>query len=246
MNQKDTIFFYLQYLIGRITVFITLPLIVLAVKCAGYRIKQVNRVRKQVKTMMTHHPGPWLICPNHLTMIDSVILAYALVPPRQYLFQYRRLPWNVPELTKFKGNLFVVVICFLMKCIPLVRGGDRKALKSVFSKCSHLLEKKENLIIFPEGTRSRTGRVKKKGFPYGAGRFFLSVPAVRVMCVYLRGENQAGYSALPRYGEAFYLSLKQAVLSTPFKGLRAQRDLSGQIIAELSQMEEEYFASCGK
>ncbi len=246
MTVKDKISFYVQYIIGRITVFIVLPLIVAAIKIANYRVKEMNRVREKVKKLLKGHPGPWLICPNHLTMIDSVIVAYAMIPSWRYLFQYRMLPWNVPETTNFKNNIFIVMICFLMKCIPVERGGDRGSVQSVLSKCNHLLLKGENLVIFPEGTRSRDGRVKTKEFPYSAGRFFLKIPNIRVMCIYLRGENQIIHSAMPRYGESFIMKVEEAELSTKLKGLRAQREVSGQIITQLLKMEEIYFDSRGK
>jgi 1-acyl-sn-glycerol-3-phosphate acyltransferase len=246
MKRKDAIAFYVQYIIGRVLVFVTIPLIVLAIKVAGYRVKEMARLRKKVKQMTADHPGPWLICPNHLTMIDSVILAYAFIPPWKYLFQYRKMPWNVPELMNFKRNPLVVLTCFLNKCLPLVRGGDREALNAVMSKCRHLLKKGDSLVIFPEGTRARSGRVNTQDFPYGAGRFFMTVPDIRVMCVYLRGRHQTLHSALPRYRERFYMAIETFTPETGLKGLRAQRELSGQIINRLARMEEHYFAACGK
>jgi hypothetical protein len=54
MTGKSKIFFYFQYVIGRVAVFLTVPLIVLTVKLAGYRIKNLAAVRKTVKKMMQH------------------------------------------------------------------------------------------------------------------------------------------------------------------------------------------------
>ncbi len=246
MTGVSKTFFYFQYAIGRLAVFLTVPLIILTIKLFGYRIKNLGAVRKKVKKMMQVHPGPWLICPNHLTMIDSAILAYAMIPGWQYLVSYRMLPWNVPELTNFKGNPLIVVICFLMKCIPVVRGGDRGGIKKVLAKCGFLLLKKESLMIFPEGTRSRHGRVNTKEYPYSAGRLFLKVPDVRVMCVYLRGDGQKVHSSIPGFGERFFMAIEECRPETQLKGLRAQRECSAKIIAHLAKMEEAYFAAHGK
>lgn len=227
-------------------VFLTIPLIVLAIKLYGYKICEVDKVRKKVQELLTVHKGPWLICPNHLTMIDSAILAYAMINPVKYMFAYRLLPWNMPERMNYSGNLFVVLICYLMKCIPVVRGGDRGGISNVLGKCRYLMNKKQNLMIFPEGTRSRDGRVKTKDFPYSSGRLFLTVPDTRVMCIYLRGKNQDTYSGMPRYGEKFFMAVEEIFPRTSLKGLRAQRDISFQIINHLFGMEEAYFAACGK
>ncbi len=41
-------------------------------------------------------------------------------------------------------------------------------------------------MIFPEGGRTRTGRVDTEGFSYGVGRFVKEFPDLKVMCLYLR------------------------------------------------------------
>ena len=244
MNARDKLFFYFQYVMGRLTVFVTAPLILLAIKAAGYRVRELNNVRGAVSKMMDDHPGPWLICANHLTLIDSVILAYAMIPTYRYLFQYKSLPWNVPEQMNFNRNIFVGLACFLTKCIPIIRGGDRGAVKSTLAKCAFLLNKGENLMIFPEGTRSRSGRVNTEDFPYGVGRLFCNIPDCYVMAIYLRGDGQKTYSNFPRHGETFAMTVEECRPKTELKGLRAQRDCSGQIVEHLSKMEKDYFASC--
>ncbi|MBC2717324.1 MAG: 1-acyl-sn-glycerol-3-phosphate acyltransferase [Desulfobacteraceae bacterium] len=246
MNAKAKIFFYFQYVLGRLTVFITAPLILLAIKAAGYRVRDLNKVRRTVREMMDIHQGPWLICANHLTLIDSVILAYAMMPTYRYMLQYKLLPWNVPEQMNFNSNIFVGLACFLTKCIPIIRGGDRDAVKSTLAKCGYLLNKGENLMIFPEGTRSRSGRVNTEDFPYGVGRLVCNISDCRVMAIYLRGDGQKTYSNFPRYGETFFMTVEECRPKTELKGLRAQRDCSRQIVEHLLKMEKDYFDSCGQ
>ena len=246
MTFKEKIFLYFQYFTGRVAIFLTAPVIALAIRAFGYRVCDLNQVRKKVSALLAAHKGPWLICPNHLTMIDSVILACAMIRPGKYIFQYRLLPWNMPERMNYAGNFFVVVLCYLMKCIPVIRGGERSRIKTVLGKCRYLMNKKENLMIFPEGTRSRNGRVKTMDFPYSSGRLFLTVPGTRVMCVYLRGKNQDRYSTIPGFKEKFFMAVEETHPQTDLKGLKAQRDISRQIIAHLSKMEDAYFAAGGK
>lgn len=246
MTFRAKTFFYFQYIVGRLAVFLTIPLIVLAIWLFRYKICEVDQVRKKVAQLFEAHKGPWLICPNHLTMIDSAILAYAMINPVKYIFQYRLLPWNMPERMNYSGNVFVVLICYLMKCIPVVRGGDRGGIRNVLGKCRYLMNRKQNLMIFPEGTRSRDGRVKTIDFPYSSGRLFLTVPGARVMCIYFRGKNQDTFSGMPRYKERFFMAVEEIFPCTSLNGLRAQRDISSQIIKHLSGMEDAYFAACGK
>jgi len=243
IGAKGKAYFYFQYIIGRLMIFITAPLIVIAIKTARYRIHDIEGVRRRVRDMMNAHSGPWLICANHLTLIDSVVLAYAMIPTWRYIFQYKLLPWNVPERMNFNRNVFVGLACFLTKCIPVVRGGDRNSVRATIGKCTYLLEKRENLMIFPEGTRSRNGRVNTGEFPYGTGRLFLSNPDCRVMCVYMRGDGQETYSNFPRYGETFTVAVDECRPETALTGLRAHRDCSTQIVNFISGMESRYLAS---
>lgn len=225
---------------------ITAPLVWLAVKAAGYRIRNLRDVRKTVSSMMQDHPGPWLICANHLTLIDSVVLAYAMFPVWRYALDYRHLPWNVPEKMNFSRSLVVRLTCYLTKCIPITRGGDRESVRSSMGKCAFLLKRGENLMIFPEGTRSRSGRVDMQNFSYGAGRLFCTIPGCRVMAVYLRGDGQKTWSGFPRFGEIFSMRVEECRPETRLAGLRAQRDCAAQIVQHLSKMETDYFDHCGK
>jgi hypothetical protein len=98
-------------------------------------------------------------------------------------------------------------------------------------------------MIFPEGGRSRTGRVDKNNFSYGVGRFIKDVEDCKVMCIYLRGDKQRSYSIIPAWGDKFYAQV-EVFKPAPVEetGLRAQREYAAQIINRLAQMEEKYFA----
>lgn len=243
INAKEKAYFYFQYIIGRLMIFITAPLVIMAIKAARYRVRDITAVRRRVRDLMTDHSGPWLICANHLTLIDSVILAYAMFPAWRYVCEFRLLPWNVPEWMNFNRNHFVGLACFLTKCIPVIRGGDRDAARSAMGKCAYLMGKGENLMIFPEGARSRGGSVNTDEFSYGAGRLFCGIPGCRVMCLYMRGDGQETYSNFPRYGETFTVAVEECRPETASRGLRAHRDCAAQIVNFLSTMEQRYFAS---
>jgi hypothetical protein len=116
-------------------------------------------------------------------------------------------------------------------------------MRKNLDKCIYLLRRGDNIMIFPEGRRSRTGRVNKEDFSYGVGRFIKNVENCKVMCMYLRGDKQTSYSNIPVWGEKFSVQIE---VFTPehMEGsdLRAQREYAKQIIDRLAQMEEKYFA----
>jgi len=244
MGRRDRFFLGLQYLLGRLAVVITGPLIFLAVRLRGYRIRDLERIRSEVARLQKEHEGPWIICPNHLTMIDSVLISIGMASLFAHMLRFKRVPWNLPERDNFQRNLLLAVLCYLAKCLPVNRGGSREELQRLFDKCRHVLDWRQSLMIFPEGGRSRTGRVDKEGFSYGVGRFLDECPGCKILLVYLRGDDQEEFGMIPRLGERFTMTVE---VFDPGKldggGLRLQREYARRIIERLAGMEEEYFAS---
>jgi len=140
MNKRTRLSLMIQYALGRTAVFLVAPLIFLILKLAGYRIEDLREVRKAVAESLEGRPGGWIICANHLTMIDSVFIAWAFMPFSRYVKDFRYMPWNLPERRNFQKNPFVAALCYLNKCIPLQRGGDRNEMRRTMDVCAHLLE----------------------------------------------------------------------------------------------------------
>lgn len=243
MNRSSRAFLQVQNFIGRITIIIIGPLYFLIAKLFFYRVRDLKKIRRQCAAEFEKHNGPWIICANHLTMIDSFILAYATFTLSQHITDYRKLPWNLPERRNFQSNIILAGLCYLAKCIPIDRGGSREKIKKTLDKCIYLLRNGQNVMIFPEGGRSRTGFVNKEDFSYGVGRFVQDVEGCKVMCIYLRGDKQKSYGLIPAWGEKFSVQVEVFTPSaTGESGLRVQRDYAAQIINRLAQMEEKYFA----
>jgi hypothetical protein len=235
----------LQYFLGRIGIFLLAPVNMLLLKAMGYRVRDLNRLRETCLQEFRKHKGSWIICANHLTMVDSMILSYAMFSLYRHFAIFRVLPWNLPERDNFQRNPILAVLCYLAKCIPVNRGGNRDAMKGTLERCDCVLSNGQNLLIFPEGGRSRSGRVDTEGYSYGVGRFIKEFADSRVMCIYLRGDGQKNFGFMPRFREWFTMKVEVLDLKRPaFDGLRAQREYAGQIIRRLAEMEEEYFASC--
>jgi len=133
------------------------------------------------------------------------------------------------------------VVGYLGKCIPVVRQGTPDQARQTIDKVAWLLARGQSVMIFPEGGRSRTGRVDRENAAYGVGRIVQSVPGTRVLCVFLRGRGQTAYSDFPAPDETFVVRLKRITPTTVSEGMRGARDLSVQIVETLSEMETQYF-----
>ena len=184
---------------------------------------------------------PLLICANHLTMIDSALIAWALAAPAAYLRDFAALPWNLPEQTLFASTWPRRVLAYVFKCLPIVRGGSRIAVAHTIDRFVHLLESGEVGLLFPEGGRSRSGRVEVSRAAYGVGRVVKGLPGCHVLCVYLRGEAQHAYSNLPARGDRLHVRLATIEPKSDHPGLRGSRDIARQIAGRLAELEADHF-----
>ena len=246
MTFWDRFFLGLQYLCGRLAVVVTVPLIFVTIRLLGYRIRDLKRVRAEVARLQRVHEGPWLICPNHLTMIDSALISYGMFSLFGHFLHFNRVAWNLPERDNFQRNPVLATLCYLAKCLPVNRCGNRDELQKVLEKCLYLLSKRQSLMIFPEGGRSRTGRVDRENYSYGVGRFVEECPEARVLLVFLRGDGQKEYGNLPRIGDHFTMAVEAFDPGrAEGSGLRAQREYARRIVERLAGIEEAHFASLG-
>jgi 1-acyl-sn-glycerol-3-phosphate acyltransferase len=116
---------------------------------------------------------PYILCSNHASHLDSVALMvasgrpfheFAMVAAQDYFFDRRRL--------QSAANL-------LFRLIPIDRRATRRQLEEHIAACrAFFASGGRGLIIFPEGTRSRTGRMQsfKRGTAVVAAA--LGVPLV--------------------------------------------------------------------
>jgi len=207
-----------------------------------YRIPNASKVRKRFRKIVEESDEPLLICANHLTMVDSAVLAWAVGGSWWYLFHYRWLPWNLPELANYGSTWFNRAGVWILKCIPIRRGGRREDVAATLKRVKYLLSRGETALIFAEGGRSRTGRVQLDSVAHGMGRIVNSVKNCRTLCVYLRGDRQLAFSTVPARGDSFYVDLELFRPESKHSGMRRSRDLAHQIAQRLASMEEKYFA----
>lgn len=233
----------LQRRVGQALAILWIPVTAFALRFVmGYRIRDASEVRRRFRRLISRDDRPVLICANHLTMIDSALVAWALGGSWWYILNYSRMPWNLPERENFASNWINRAAAWIAKCIPITRGGSREKVSRSLGRVRHVLSMGETALVFPEGGRSRTGRVEPESVTYGVGRILNAIPECRTFCVYLRGDRQESWSALPPRGDRFSVEFDEFEPRSEHTGLRRARDLARQIVSKLHRMESEYLA----
>ena len=93
--------------------------------------------------------GPAILCPNHISFLDSAFLMFTL---RRNISFVGKAEYMDSWKTRF---LFPA-----LGMIPIDRSGGEKSAAAL-DAAKHVLERGELFGIFPEGTRSRNGKLHK-------------------------------------------------------------------------------------
>jgi 1-acyl-sn-glycerol-3-phosphate acyltransferase len=221
------------------------PLAVLFMR--GIRANRIEGMReaRRVYRQALLSGRPTVVCANHLTLTDSIYLHHGLDSLAAYMRSFRRLAWNVAAIENFGRNPFVRTITYLGKTLLIDRAGDADHHRRVLDTITYLVASGNVCTIFPEGGRSRTGRVEPDQVTYGIGRILGRLDSPVVVCAYLRGERQRSWGAFPAFGDTLHLRAEILEPATREHGLRASRDLARQVIEKLKTMENEHFARWG-
>ncbi len=216
-------------------------LIVMILRLRGLRVEDMAAVRQRFSAIVDEFRGPLLICGNHITRVDSVLIDWALASNWNYFLRFDLLPWNLPERQNYYHNVLLRIVCYLCKCVPIVRDGTVAEKKASLRRLAYLLQRGEAISIFPEGTRTHTGALDMENYGYGIGQLASEVSGSTILCVYLRGHQQRGRTTMPPKGDTLHVELQVLRPETSHTGRRAARDISVQTMALLSEMEERYF-----
>ena len=242
LARSDRLRLLAQREVGRILAPLWIPLVAGIVRFGfRWRIDGIAETRRAYRRIRRDSPAPLLVCANHLTMVDSFLIGAALGSPGWYLLHFGSLPWNTPDRENFARTWWMRVLVYLMKCVPMPRGGDRHEVGRVLARITWLLARGEAALVFPEGGRSRTGRVDIGAATYGVGRIVKSLPGCRVLCVYLRGDAQEHFSAVPKRGDRFRMQLSAIEPKTERQGMRGSLEIGQQILACLAELERRHF-----
>jgi 1-acyl-sn-glycerol-3-phosphate acyltransferase len=230
-----------QGLVSQVFVLLTYHSIEAWMRFRRYRVPDLGRVRAEFAALVGDRRGPLLVCANHLTLIDSLIIQWALAPGWRLFVRPDWFFWNLPDKYNMSVNLFVRLLGYFGKCVLVRRKGPPEEVRQALDKVAFLLGRGQSVLVFPEGGRSRVGRVDTENFMYGVGRMIQEAPQARVVCIFARGIGQRVYTNFPRPGESFVVRMRRVEPATAFKGLRADRDLATQIVRHLREMEQEHF-----
>jgi 1-acyl-sn-glycerol-3-phosphate acyltransferase len=201
-----------------------------------YRIENHNELRKKYRELMSEGQ-PLLICSNHLTFIDSIIIIWAFGSTPWYFLNYNYLTWNLPAAQYSRDSLFIKIFCYLSKCIFIERSGAKSQITKMLALTTYLLQKNQVLTIFPEGMRGRTGHFNGERLKMGAGKIAASVNNCRVLCVYVRSHKQKTYSKFPPRGSVFFFETELLEFGQAPKTAETIIDLVGKSI---TRMQENY------
>ncbi|XOA42723.1 MAG: lysophospholipid acyltransferase family protein [Candidatus Nealsonbacteria bacterium] len=118
---------------------------------------------KEVKGWKNIPKGNFILATNHQSHLDELATGYVCVP-RRYHFIGQTDSYTGP--TKF----LLYILYFIAGVIPLNRKCEESKKRAV-KKAIEVLKKGDILIIYPEGTRTRTGKIGRG--KWGTARIFL-------------------------------------------------------------------------
>ena len=136
--------------------------------------------------------GLVLFVANHLSLMDTPAVLAAL--PQRY--RLHTAPAVAAQIWFARGRFQMLSAAFLVSAFPFSQSGS---IRASVERCDRLLDKGWSILIFPEGTRSDTGRMG----PFKSGAGLLAVElGVPVVPVHVKGTNKVlpKDGAYPRHG----------------------------------------------
>ena len=208
----------------------------------------ISALRRRIWAELDAHDGPVIWAANHLTLIDSFLVYWAVVPWNR-VGSDRFTPWSTPEYTnyyKLGGPLQSAAIrglLYLCRCIPFLRGGEDAASEAwrakAFEKCSWVLENGGSVFVYPEAGRSRSGWFEARRPKDFLGRLALINPRAKFLCVYLRSDRQIATTPAPPEGDL--IRVAASVIPGARSAEENPRDISRRLFDELARLQLEWW-----
>ncbi|MFC4022926.1 lysophospholipid acyltransferase family protein [Oceanobacillus longus] len=160
--------------------------------------------------------GPVIICSNHISNFDPPVVG--ITSPRDIYFMAKGELFEKP----FLGKLLLGIRAF-----PVKRGlSDRNALR----KGLGILKDGNTLGLFPEGTRSKSGKLGKP--LAGVGFFALRSEATIIPCAII-GPYKAFKRLKVVYGKPMDIQQFRTAKSSP-------QEMADAIMQEIKVLQEKY------
>lgn len=214
----------------------------------GYRFKNLDEFRADVWRKLDGHKGPLIWAANHLTLIDSFLIVWAVVPFSR-IGESNRIPWSTPEYRNYYHlggwlrKRLIRVLMYLCRCIPFLREGEDEASvrwrETVFQKCVQILKDGGSIFVYPEAGRARSGWLEPRRPKDFLGRMALEVPEAKFLCVYLRGESQLYTTVYPAQDETFRMNAD--LIPAVLPGETNARSVSQRLFDRLGELQRDWF-----
>jgi 1-acyl-sn-glycerol-3-phosphate acyltransferase len=184
--------------------------------------------------------GPVIVASNHLSFIDSLLIP--MVCPRRVAFLAKEEYWTTPG---FRGR-FMKGFFTGIGAIP-VRRGDHRAAQESLDTAFAVLESGVAFGIYPEGTRSRDGRLYRARVGVGWLALKSKAPIVPVGVIGTNVVLPVG-AKFPRM-KKITLRFGEPILAweVPFPGeavaenSRARRAVADVVISEIGKLSEQEY-----
>jgi 1-acyl-sn-glycerol-3-phosphate acyltransferase len=170
-----------------------------------------------------------LLLSNHQSMIDSFLVGLCAYYPASLIRPFL-MPWNPAAEENFYRNPILAWFADNWKCIPIKKG--RKDLRAILRMAKGL--RTSPLILFPEGTRSRTGDIGRGRL--GAGFLILDTwPTVVPVCVDGMNKVLPIGSFFPRLFKRIYISYGRPLELSEFKGREKNKRIAHALMNKVME-----------
>ncbi len=175
--------------------------------------------------------GLLIVASNHLSFIDSIVIP--LVVPRKVVFLAKAEYWEGRSPASWPRRLFFAVF----EAVPVQRQQQHDAQASL-DLARGVVERGDAFGIYPEGTRSRDGRLYRG--KTGVGWLALSTGAA-VLPVGLVGTDrmQPIGATMPRPCSGVAIRFGEPVLPSSYEKLapgRARRELTDEVMDRVAAL----------
>lgn len=174
---------------------------------AGRAFRQIGIVATWLNPLWSFHTSgamppdprhPYVVVANHESYADIFLISH--------------LPWEMKWLSK--DSIFrIPVMGWMMRMagdIP-IRRGNRASTSEALDACRDRLRKRVSVMIFPEGTRSRTGEL----LPFKDGAFRLAIETgLPILPIVVAGTRRAMAKGTFRFQRAWAMARVLAPVDT--------------------------------
>jgi 1-acyl-sn-glycerol-3-phosphate acyltransferase len=206
-------------------------------------MRVLNRTRVFGKINLQIAQPPFLFCSNHVSMLDDAFVGSLVFMPR-VLWDYRFIPYHLPERKNFFKGPFFSWLMRAAKCIPITRGEG--VHQAGMEKTIGLLKRGNVAYVYPEGTRTRTGELGRGKM--GVGRLVRET-GVKVIPCYHQGLDKVlpiGHK-IPRFGQRIGIWIGEALDFKTYMTMpntpKTWQVISDRIVDAIRQLRDENGAS---